>query len=231
MKLGAAFAIIGGSMTVCGLMAWHLATRDNLDLSGAKHHGNAVQAATMQGLDAGTAGVGAPEPVPLSVRLADHPAVRYALAMQENDCDTVIATSLWMTERLHFVRRNGGGEGDVQLARQELCRRLADRRLENAQWGATGVEDRYVFMPGSSIEVLAVEDGRADLERDAKECVVFRVSYPAPERSLRDANGQPVRTLEVRVWVSREGYVLKASVHGDAEVDSSSFAYDWGTGA
>ena len=112
-------------------------------------------------------------------------------------------------------------------ARRELCRRLTDRRLENAQFGPSGVEDRYIFMPGADVEVIGVEGGRDDLSRNTEECVVFQVTYPAPERALRDEQGQPIRSLKTRVWVSREGFVLKAGVLGDAEVDPASFQYDW----
>lgn len=112
-------------------------------------------------------------------------------------------------------------------ARRELCRQLTERRLESAQYGASGIEDRYVFMPGADVEVIAVEGGREDLSRDTEESVVFRVTYPAPERALRDEHGLPVRSLEARVWVSREGLVLKAGVLGDAEVDPDSFRYEW----
>ena len=229
-KLGIAFAIIGGSMTLCGLMAWHLATRDAFDLSNTSTKNGGVQAATMQGVDAGTAGTASTAPdesIPLSVRLADHPAVRYALAVQENDCDTVIGLTLWMAERLQFVQLEGAGEHEVAESRRELCRRLTDRRLENAQFGPSGVEDRYIFMPGADVEVIGVEGGRDDLSRNTEECVVFQVTYPAPERALRDEQGQPIRSLKTRVWVSREGFVLKAGVLGDAEVDPASFQYDW----
>jgi len=227
-KVAAALAMIGGSITLCGLMAWHLATRHALDLSHATpREMSTAQAATMHGVDTGTAGAGAIEPIPLSVRLADHPAVRYAHAVQDNDCDTVIALTLWMAERLQFVRLNGGDASSLESTRADLCRRLSERRLEEAQWEISGVEDRYVFMPGAELKVLAVEEGRGDLSRDAKECVLFRVSYAAPERALRDSEGLPVRSLEARVWISKEGFVLKASVLGDAEVDPDSFRYDW----
>lgn len=222
IKAGIVVAILGGAFTVCALMAWHLVTQDAWDLSNSAVRGNTASAATMQ---AG-AGVVPPESVPLEVRLADHPAVRYAHAMLDNDCETVIGLTLWMGERLQHARIHGGDDGHRE-ARDALCRRVFERRLEDAEWSTSGVEDRFVFQPGARVEILGLEEGRRDLERTAMEGVRFRVAYATPERALRDASGTPIQSLETVVWVSREGLVLKAGVIGDAEVDPGSFGYAW----
>jgi len=53
------------------------------------------------------------------------------------------------------------------------------------------------------------------------------VSYPAPTQSLKDENGTPIKWLRVGVNVSADGYVLKAGVIGNLEIDFESISYNW----
>lgn len=154
-------------------------------------------------------------------------AMRYARALQQGDYDEAIRMTLWMQDRLRYVRMGSDEPETVEAARRELKRSLARRALEDNHLRAEGVEDQYVFAPGARLELIRVEEGRDDLERPAKECAWIRVTYPGASNALRDETGVPIRSLAVGVNVSADGYILKSGIIGNLEVDRDSIAYDW----
>ena len=171
-------------------------------------------------------------------------ALRYAHALQSGDIDEAIDLTLWMRERLDFVRLANPEQESVESARRELGRLLQDRKAEGYVLRPEGVEDQYVFCPGSQVELSAVEhvapDQGADDEPAAnalaptdaepvddylpavRERVWLRVTYPGQSPGLRTSGGLAIRLLRVAVSVSKEGHVLKAGVIGNLEIDYDS---------
>lgn len=172
----------------------------------------------------------AAEALPQEVRPvpADYesPAVAYARAMQQGHWDRVISMTLWMRDRLDYVRETEG-DAAILAARQDLAAQLADRDTAGNRVTREGVEDQYVFVPGAELRVLAVDEGRDDLAAPAAERVWMTAVFPNRARAPRDAMGLPIKRLTVGVNVSTEGYILKAAIIGNLEIAWDAVSYDW----
>lgn len=156
---------------------------------------------------------------------------RYLEALQSGDTDTVIGLTLWMGERLRRIQAGTADAAAQAAARRALAESILERSLQDNQLRAEGVEDWYVFSPAAKVAFVGEDAGRDDLERPTAERLWFRVTYPSREAALRDAVGIPVRSLRVGVNVSADGYVLKANVIGNLDIDAESLRYDWGADA
>lgn len=154
-------------------------------------------------------------------------AWRYALAVRENNCAEVVRMTLWMNERLDRVRAAHGNSEELEEARKTLCRQITRRAVEGNQLTPEGVEDQYVFAPGVQLELVGTDEGAEGLKRPVAERSWIRVTYPNRRRALRDHEGQPIRSIEVGVNVSQDGYVLKAGFIGNLDVDRDSIQYSW----
>lgn len=150
-----------------------------------------------------------------SVQLAG----RYVAAVQSGNCDDVVTLTLWMQERLD----NAQAEQEMDT----LCATLLDRSSEGNRLGPLGIEDRYIFSPQATFEVLETDDGREDLERPVRERTWYKVTYPSKEHAVRDKGGNPISTLVVGVNVSTDGYILKAGVRGNLDIDFDAISYRW----
>lgn len=170
-----------------------------------------------------------PDSPPATVaRMEQSVAWHYARAFQEGNWDYVIDHTLWMQEYLaNAAARAGAAENGLE-SRLALSRTLGDRSSSGNRLADTGVEDQYVFTPGAVIEVVAHDEGRDDLEQPARERVWLRVQYPDSVHSLFDDMGLPIRSVVVGVNVSEDGYVLKANVEGNLDVDWDGIVY-WAT--
>lgn len=158
-------------------------------------------------------------------------AWRYAEALRTGDTETVIDLTLWMQERLRRVQAGAGDPAAMAAARRALAEDALARNVAENQLRAEGVLDQYVFSPSSTVEFVGEDTGRTDLERPAAERLWFRVTYPSRDAALRDATGLPIRSLRVGVNVSPDGYILKANVLGNLDIDPESIRYDWGADA
>lgn len=154
-------------------------------------------------------------------------SMAYAESMSARSCDEVIDMTWWMQERLRFVRLSGDDDAVVQAAHAELCDRVTSHRPEGNQLTAEGIEDRYVFVPGARIEAVAIDEGRDDLAKAVRHRTWLRVEFPTRERAPLDMKGKPLRGLLAGVNISTDGYILKAGILGNVELDTSSFSYDW----
>lgn len=154
------------------------------------------------------------------------PAMRYAHALQESDCDAVMSMTWWMNERLRNAAIDDS-KGDVEQVRRELCEAIQDRAIEGNRLRPEGVEDRYLFAPGTELEPLFMDRGRDDLEQPVGGRLWVQVTFPLPSRALCDEHGRPIRSIRVGVNVSRDGYILKASFIGNLDLDRGSISYDW----
>jgi len=176
-----------------------------------------------------TGGTGMPDGA-MSVRGAvtpDPTALRYVAAYQTGRWDDVIEVTCWMQERLLRVQMASADPSAREAARAKLRARLDQRSIEENQLRPEGVEDQYVFTADATIETLAVDEGRSDLERAVKNRTWFRVAYPERGRALRDDKGIPIRSLAVGVNVSVDGFVLKGNVIGNLDIDWDSMSSDW----
>ena len=152
-------------------------------------------------------------------------AQRYASSVQMGDCARTIELTWWMQERLHFAIKSG--EDARGSAMEDLCGSLKARMTEGNLLLPEGVEDQYVFAPLAKVEVTGLDAGRQDLVKPVVERVWMLVSYPVPTQALRDENRTPIKSLIVGVNVSTDGYVLKAGLIGNLEIDLESISYKW----
>lgn len=157
----------------------------------------------------------------------EHPAWRYALAMQQGEWDEIIRRTPWMRERLAYVALNDGSETARDQAIAELKQRLGDRNpgsMEN-HLRAEGVEDQYVFSAAAALRPLALDSGAEGLESPASGRLWIEVVYPTRELALRDENQIPIRRLVAGVNVNADGDILKANTIGNLEIEPETLAY------
>jgi hypothetical protein len=157
----------------------------------------------------------------------DPAAEAYAAALQDGDLEKVVELTCWMQERMLRVQIQTEVPENRMAERAELVRQLRDRSPENNFLRKEGVEDQYIFAPSVHVECIGIDAGRGDLERPARSRTWFRVTYPSQHGALRNENGAPVHSLTVGVDISKEGYVLKASVLGNLDIDWPSISYKW----
>ncbi len=151
--------------------------------------------------------------------------MRYVQALQEGNCDDAIGLTLWMRERIERSQlKNPEQVADI---REELCRSLTDRRIEGNRLREEGIEDQYVFAPGSEAKLVRVDGGRSDLEQPVAYRAWVEVEYARRDRAPLDLNGLPIRRLLVGINTTSDAYVLKAGVVGNLEVDFDSVETDW----
>lgn len=153
-------------------------------------------------------------------------AWQYARAYQEGNWTRVVALTLWMQDRLSFVATSEGQE-KVPAARDALIAQVSTRGIADNYLRDTGVEDQYVFTPGSRLVYMTVDEGRDDLAAAVASRTWFKVTFPARSKALLDREGIPIRSVRVGVNVSAGGLVLKAGVVGNLDIDWDSIAYDW----
>jgi hypothetical protein len=154
-------------------------------------------------------------------------AMRYVRAYQSGDCDEITGLTAWMQERMRKAALTDPAEEALEKVRQELRARVLDRSVEGNRLSPEGVEDAQVFAPGTTARLVGSDKGRKDLSQPVQERAWVRVTYPARDTALCDESGRPIRSITVGVNVSSEGYVVKAGVVGNLDVDRSSISYDW----
>lgn len=179
----------------------------------------------------GSADAGSPEtPGSTEVKapdsIEDSVAWRYATACREGDWAEVVDLTYWMKDRLQFVLETDGA-GAVPAEKDRLMDDLGRRTVEDNRLLDEGVEDPYVFSPGSELAYDAVDTGRDDLDGPVARRTWLKVTYPAREKALLDKDGLPIRSLRVGINVSTSGHVLKGNVIGNLDIDWESIMYDW----
>jgi len=162
--------------------------------------------------------------VPAAIR--EGIAWQYARAYQEGNWPRVIELTLWMEERLDYVAQSGTPE-DVAAERENLAAQLGTRTIAENRLNDEGVDDQYLFTPGSRLDFLSEDGGGDGLEAPVARRTWFKVTYPARDKALLDREGVPIRSVHAGISVSREGRVLKAGVIGNLDIDWNSIQYDW----
>lgn len=157
----------------------------------------------------------------------DEVALCYARALQTGAWETVIAMTSWMQDRLAQAALASSNPREVDRAKQRLCARLSAREIAGNQLRPEGIEDQYVFAPGTAVAVLDTDSGRASLAEPVLKRVWVRVTYPERTRALRDVDGVPIHAVSVGINIDRNGLVLKASVLGNLDIRSDSLDYRW----
>lgn len=153
-------------------------------------------------------------------------AWQYALACREGNWAKVVELTYWMKDRLNFVLETDGA-GAVPAEKDRLMDELGLRTVADNRLVDEGVEDQYVFSPGSEIAYESVDSGRDDLDGPVARRTWLKVTYPAREKALLDKDGLPIRSLRVGINVSTDGHVLKGNVIGNLDIDWESIMYDW----
>ncbi len=156
---------------------------------------------------------------------AHDPALRYAAAVQDGDCELVVAMARSMQDRLRYVQSTSGQGNEYALARDALCEDLQSRPVEGNLLAPEGIEDKYVFPPGARIEWLRRDAGRQTLDSPVAHRTWLRVSYPIDRYAPRGVDGRAIRAMDVGVNVSPDGSIVKAEIVGNLDVDRSSLQW------
>lgn len=154
---------------------------------------------------------------------SDSIAMRYALSVQKGMSSDVVDMTWWMEERLRKVFDSGERERTRAKLREKVLKREEGGNLIRAE----GIEDKYIFVPGAGIEVKITDEGLEDLEKEVWQRSWLEVTYSNAATAPRGESENPIRSLVVGVNVSEDGYILKAGVIGNLEIDMSSLSYDW----
>jgi hypothetical protein len=154
-------------------------------------------------------------------------ALYYARAYQQGAWDDIIAMTCWMQQRLLRVHVQSGNAAAREEERGRLRNRLREWRVEENRLRPEGVEDQYVFTRQAVLEPAGVDAGHLYLEQPAEDRTWIRVTYPTRDQALRNDTGSPIRSLRVGVNVSPDGFVLKANVIGNLDIDRESIWCDW----
>lgn len=156
----------------------------------------------------------------------DGVAWQYAHAYQDGNWTRVVELTYWIKDRLAFVARTGTPE-DVAQERDRLVAQVSTRRITDNQLRDGGAEDQYFFTPGAQLNYILDDSGRDDLAAEVARRTWFNVVFPNREKALLDREGIPIHSIYVGVNVSLDGYVLKAGVIGNLDIDWDSIKYDW----
>lgn len=124
------------------------------------------------------------------------------------------------------MARTGTPE-DVAQERERLIAQVSTRRITDNQLRDGGAEDQYFFTPGAQLDFILDDNGRDDLAAEVARRTWFNVIFPNREKALLDREGIPIHSIYVGVNVSLNGYVLKAGVIGNLDIDWDSIKYDW----
>jgi len=151
-------------------------------------------------------------------------ALEYARAMQEDDWDEVVRRTWWMRARLDRVQAEGQ---DPAEARRALIREVSDRDPLRNRLRSGDIADQYIFTAGAQFEVLLVDEGEEDLEPLAMGRAWMRVLYARKDRAPLNAMGLPIRSLVAGVNVDSQGFVLKAGISGNLNIDEGSISLNW----
>jgi hypothetical protein len=108
-----------------------------------------------------------------------------------------------------------------------LVESLQESAPEGNQLRFEGIEDQYVFSPAATLEIAGTDGGRSDLERPAAYRIWILVTYPERRWALLDPDRLAIRSLRVGVNVTHDGFVLKANVIGNLDVQWDSLNYAW----
>ena len=154
---------------------------------------------------------------------SDTIAVQYALDIQKGRSTEAVNRIWWMVERL----RRDSDKNEIEETKAKLSRTLAERIKGQNILRLEGVEDKYIFCPGAGIELFDVDEGLSDLEKEVESREWLKVRYPNKSVALKDVDGKPIRSLIVGVNVSKDGYILKAGVIGNLDIDWDSISYNW----
>lgn len=152
-------------------------------------------------------------------------ALQYVQEMQAGKYEQALFRVAWVQERLARVR---SASGDAEAESKEL-RTLAAEQAPGDRSRAVlekeGIEDSYIFVPRAEITVAGADGGRVGLERPTAGRAWLSVSYPDPSNAPKNDTGRPIRGLTVGLNMSEDGYVLKADIVGNLEIDRFSIRY------
>lgn len=154
-------------------------------------------------------------------------ALRYAMAHQQGRSDEIVDTTYWMKERLEIALGPTGDRAEERRVRGHLRAMATERNAGGDILRPEGVADRYLFPPGTLVEEQRSDAGLAGLAAEVWKRDWLTVTYPNRRVALRDAQGRPIRSLLVGLNVTQDGYILKAGVVGNAEIDRASISLNW----
>lgn len=160
-------------------------------------------------------------PVPADI------ALQYVRACQNETWDVVVKMTAWMRERLDRACAVDPSPDKRATLAREMADALRRRTAEGNRLRAEGIEDVYLFAPGTKARVVRSDAGRSDLERPTRQRVWIQITYPSRAKAPRDEQGRAIRSLTAGVNISPDGLILKAGVLGNTEVDGHSISYRW----
>jgi len=154
-------------------------------------------------------------------------AMAYARAVQNGDGEAAAAMVQWIVQRQQRLQLESHDPTVIAQEVNRLRQRAVARTLENNQLRVEGVRDAHVFAPGTRLAYIEEDEGPDDLDHPVAKRVWIRVTFPSPMRALLDMHGRPIRSLSAGVTISPDGFVVKAGILGNIQIDYASLSYDW----
>jgi hypothetical protein len=155
-------------------------------------------------------------------------AEEYVNAVQRGDCNFVIAATIWMQDRLEYVRSHAADPAaEERAAREALCADIRNLPKDRRVITDGGAEDPALLTGLSRVDFVSVDPGREDLESPVAGRVWLRVRYPSAGEAPVDEIGRPIRTIRVGLTLTPDGHVVKAGVVGNMELDDESSVVYW----
>lgn len=153
-------------------------------------------------------------------------AIEYAEAYQAGKCGTIIDLTAWMQDRLAYAQEVQDLSYDA--VRDELCVFASTRNPAGNRLSEAGIEDQYIFRPGSVIEFLGSDEGNRSLDEPVASRAWLHVTYDVERGAPMDAAGNTIGAITVGANVSEGGKVLKANVIGNLEIVFETITLDSG---
>lgn len=152
-------------------------------------------------------------------------AQQYAEELKAGRYEQALFRVAWVQERLDQVRATSGNQDAESAELQRLAEEYAPTDRSRAVLELEGIEDSYLFAPRAEIVVAGADGGRSGLERPTAGRAWLALSYPDPSAAPRSDSGRPIRGLTVGLNFSEDGYLLKAEIIGNCEIDRFSIRY------
>ncbi|MCX8063983.1 MAG: hypothetical protein N3G21_02285 [Candidatus Hydrogenedentes bacterium] len=148
----------------------------------------------------------------------DHPTIIYIKAYQNDDWEKVVEQTLWIRERLRTVWEETKSYEKLEEVKRSIINEISNRDVNFNCLKKNGVEDKYLFTKDAKVLPIAWEKEADFHDPRVKEKVWFSIEYLKPSLALRNEKQFPIKSLVVALCVNSDGYIVKSSIIGNAEI-------------
>jgi|GEM_PF-2210132 len=161
---------------------------------------------------------------------SERAALGYVQAVQSRNFERIFGMTQWMQERVEHIRLENGPQGAedkietfYQQERDEFfC------SVSGAELTEEGIADARLFPQGAVVRIVEVREGlwRPVLSKGRPvNMVVVEVEYPLGVDAPTATGEKRVDRVRAALYLTLEGKVIKASIHGNARVYPDSIVY------